>query len=294
MGVMGTFAYKSTPICSFFLSRKMNNPDLNLKLAPAESYVPLVGLETQLKRAICHDLCGVHLLAMPPTTGKTTASLHVTKKLLTDKKISGAVYIDMNERGPLFQTFSEKIANTLKVEHEKLYPIIEGAVKRKQNPLLIIMDNVDNTVLNSTFRHDLVSLATRSVLTKHFVILMLLRQVKVAKIIHRWNCSAKIHMLVNKNTITDFHPADEEIRTAIKKQELFLNKSDEEIFFCLAKKSKSIGFVAETASFVRGISDLKEENSSVITPNFEASYISSAEEFHKMWEQMVLDVGVYF
>lgn len=165
-------------------------------------------------------------------------------------------------------TFSAKIAEHLNIPHEKLYPLLDTVVqKRLKNTaehieahLVIIIDNVDDLILsNNSFRYDLVSLATQSTNDKTFVLLIICKNDNIAKLVSKWNGNTKIHRLQQLNQgIFNLQPTREELLLAITAQNLDLTPELNVTYTELCVASKSIGFVAEAASIIRGYQYLKE------------------------------------
>ena len=275
------------------IEHAIDKPLQQIKLNPIDSYLPIKSVEKGLRFAMQYDLCGVHIMSMPFTSGKTTAVKHVANDLVSKAKLCGALYIDMNV-GDIntHNTFSAKIAEHLKVPCEKLYPLLnEVVLKHPENteehikaPLVIIIDNVDNLIMtNNSFRYDLVSLATQSTNDKTFVLLLIFRNDNMAQLVCKWNGDTKIHRLEMGNSNTILQPTREELLIAATSQNLNLSPELMTTYSELCVTSKSIGFVAQTASIIRGYQNLKTP----ITNSDEMNNIlkTSANIFADRWNE---------
>ena len=143
-------------------------------LRPAESYVPIAAFERALSDAMTFGLRGVHLLALPPNNGKTTAATRVANALLESKQISGCVYTDLSSEstltrdvGPLAGAacLSGMFAQSLGVDPQRLFSekhwqdsdsLMPAGSDDK--PVVFIGDNADDFVFkDASVQADVVS-----------------------------------------------------------------------------------------------------------------------------------------
>lgn len=61
-------------------------------MKPANSYVACKRLETAIENALMRPSGGIHVLAAPPGSGKSTAARHVIRRLQEQKKLAGKVF----------------------------------------------------------------------------------------------------------------------------------------------------------------------------------------------------------
>ena len=248
---------------AILVKRAIVKPLQQTQLTPFNSYVPISGVEKGLQLAMLHDVCGIHLLSMPPASGKTTTVKRVATDLVLNAKLCGALYIDMNaDNNHNHNTFSAKIAEHLAISHSKLYSILdevvpkclENTTKHIKAPLVIIIDNVDNIILtNDSFRYDLVSLATQSINDKTFVLVLIFQNDDIARLVCKWNGDTKIHQIqFNDDSPFSLQPTHNELMLAVTAQNLNLSPKLAANYLELCVASKSIGFIANAAAIIRG------------------------------------------
>jgi hypothetical protein len=224
------------------------------------SYVTVKHVEAYIIKAMLNSQGGVHLLAMPQSTGKTTTALVVAQQLLAANHVSGVVYVDASISSTTSApNFAAIIEDAMRLPRGSMYPSFSFAHRflmwwltpgeLMSQRIVVIVDNVDHSHLSGSHRSGLVSIATQSFRTQDFVVLMLCRQAAVAKEISSWNGKAKIFLRQNSSAMRSIKS---EIVQAVFNQRLNLTAEKTAEFVRLAEIAESVGFVYLVAGFLRG------------------------------------------
>lgn len=238
---------------------------------PCDFYVPVPALENALRCSMGFNSC-VHVLTLPSNNGKTTAARHVARQLLKEDRISGFVYADLrretSQRGTPSATLSGLFADLLRVDSRLLFREHHQAhilpAASDERPVVFIGDGVDDAVLRgSAMQKDVISLATSSVHSKRFCVLLLFDDAEKARIVSTWNGGQKIFMYPQPHEDVElYRPSAGEVREAVKKQQLTLDSYALAAFTDLAVQTRSVGFVGDGGQIVRA---LQTTNSSPLT-----------------------------
>jgi hypothetical protein len=237
--------------------RAIRQPLREVQLVPKDSYVSIAGVEKAVRASLYHDLCGVHLLPLPPNSGKTTVVRRLANKMLDEGDCSGIVYLDLEHEVQYWQNIDQcstslAVARCLDVSYANLYPHFESFRTQYGKPVVVIVDNADDILLASRFRQDLVSMATTSNNTRDFIVMMLFRRVEVANVVRSWNGNVKIHLVPRPSDLDSLVPTDAELKEAVRRQQLDLEPAANDMLIRMSRDSQSVGFVAEAASLLRG------------------------------------------
>lgn len=236
------FAYRQTAV-----AQQLRQP---LHVMPAgRAYIPLFTLECTLRRSLGHDLCGVHCLAMPPNTGKTTVVKHVANKLVEENRMCGNMYVELRDG----MTPSRAMAEALNVPHAKLYRHLDVAATRAFKPAVIIVDNADALLQTRGAVGDIVSMACASYATKSFIVIMLFSRAMVADVVCGWNGGAKVHPVPRLRPCDRFCvvPAHANILDALHAERLELLPSARSVLRSMALEAQSMGFVTDAVHLLR-------------------------------------------
>lgn len=148
-----------------------------------------VGLETSLQGAMTFGLCGVHLITAPHGSERGFAAARVANRLLASGQIGGSVYADL---GGTAGSVSRGFAHALGVDSGPLFSQREDSLLTpafSARHLVFIGDNAEAVL---PFEADIISLASKSVMTKQFCIVLLFSQADAAATVSSWNSGAKL------------------------------------------------------------------------------------------------------
>ena len=274
-----------------------------------QTRVPLAGLEDNIDRHLSYR-CGVHILCLPRSSGKTTAAQHVANEHLAKGAISGVVYIRPSGNET---SYTQAITNAVGVDARHMYDAF-GSVAAARNasgdsmswtPVLLIIDDADDMLpvdkdARAMLDSDLVNLACQSWMTKDFMLLMLFRRPEVAKAAWECNGRTKITLFPRLGERSpDAVATDTEMESAVEAQQLDLLPEQRAKLVALAKVARSIGFVVDVAQRIRGLQQtrlpwhmqsLTQEQQSKITHMLETDYAAVAAEHSAEWERWRKDM----
>lgn len=247
--------------------KALRTPAAEVELNPVDSYMPIASFENALRHGMTFGLRGVHLLTLPPNNGKTTAATRVANKLVAENRISGSVYVDLSNESSVVRgtdvsgtslSLSRLFAQSLDVDTWRLFAEkkAESVIPQDSSskPVVFIGDNADDFVLkHDIVRADLVSLATKSVMTKQFCVLLMFRDAGKASVVSRWNGNQKIRLCPRRHDDpAHFRPTEDEMREAVAKQKLsHLSPDSLAALTDLAVSARSVGFVADAGQVLR-------------------------------------------
>jgi hypothetical protein len=210
-------------------------------------YVPVHGLETTVRQVVCGGIDGVHLLALPSDTGKSTTVIHVANRALAANNVSGVFYVkfgDFPKATTISGMFEQKggwVENTF---HDRVNLASAKWPSNTKTSVLLIVDGVENRVLQQTFVDDITWLATRSSEDHKFRILMTINNTSLAEQMFKWNDRTKIAFAPRSRHREDnIKPTRQELQTHIFNQNLTLSAEMKRVFLELADLSSSMGLV---------------------------------------------------
>lgn len=287
----------------------LNDP---VRLISANSYVPISGLVNPLKEAMLASRgAGIYVMCLPTGGGKSTAACRTANSLVNANMLNGSLYVDVagpartetrgaghdvlraldkavfsndglptdDQKNPLLSF----LCRALEVRH------ISGCFQRisdtDERQTTLILDNVDaflegNDSCRSCVRH----LATESVRTKDFNVVMLCKSPLTAEQVWSYNGQKKIH-LVHPDGLMDGETADEIIRRYHDVYP-FKNADVREYFVKQATICGAPGFIATYANAARkmiSIDEAKHVMESAVRVHREQQ--SELNAYQELWKQ---------
>ena len=282
-----------------------------VRLVPPESYIPIPGIVQPLEEAMTAQDCGVHVLCLPFDGGKTTAVCRVANYLSEQKRLCGSLYVDLSASPRV--SSRGRLDDIMRAVRQAVLPVAHAIVPIEQFPLatrlqqeldirdldncfpvvpdsdcggprtVLILDNADSWFQGSDaslacVRH----LATESVRTKNFSVIVLCRSPHVAEQVLGYNGKMKIHIV---------HPRggmDASVAAAIVERYAavypFKKDTVKEYFIQRAAEAAAPGFLVNNVNWVRNITDMaiiKRGLDRALRPYDEASKL--VEEFQREW-----------
>jgi len=231
-------------------------------LRPAEptlptAYVRMVGIERHVAGSMLVRH-GVPVVALPRGFGKTTAARIVAHQAWRDGWFSGVAYVSVPPGSTA--CVSELIRSHMGVDD------VGRAMSRLTNngrdpPILVIIDDADRLTTTPhdaqlLCQGDLVGLAGQSLATKEFMIAMLFDSLQAAHQVGQWNGGSKIEM--HRPFDADgVLPTEAELEELVKRQALE-DPAAAALLAALARRSRSVGLVADVAAELGGAVDPTE------------------------------------
>jgi len=167
----------------FKTSIQASIPDFDLSTC----YVKNEKLEETLKDALLNSLRGVHVFWVPEGSCNSTALYKVANSLLKSRQLSGVIVNRGHCNYSNFKHWYNTVINVNLRDTLDAYPY-------RKKPLLIILDNVDK-LITIDCKKEIVALAQESIDCKKFVIVIVIRNLELARIIKSWNDGKKIHLI---------------------------------------------------------------------------------------------------
>ena len=153
-----------------------------------------------LGESMAYDHCGVHVFWAPPSAGKTTFLRSVIPELMQQGQITGGVYLKgrRTTHTPLTWLYdSLDIVNPGQSVNERLRILLEKSDPRSPHMVIAIdqFDELHSSLHLGELRSLVTSLATSSVGSKAFSVVLGVSRVEIAREILTWNEGQKIYLV---------------------------------------------------------------------------------------------------
>jgi len=217
-------------------------------------HTPIAGLDIHVRQAMLH--WGVPLVVMPRGSGKTTAARLTADAMLREGRFSGVAHVVVPPNST--ECVSKLIARHMGVDDvaKEMSQLADG-----RSPILVVVDDADQLARTPhedqlRSQSDLVHLAGASMATKDFVIVMLFDTLEAAHQVGQWNGGSKIQIL-RPYDADGVLPTTAELDTAVAcaVSSSSIDAGTTIRLTELARRARSIGFVADVAAELRQSND---------------------------------------
>lgn len=179
-------------------------------------FVMKTTLETDLHNILTNPDGGVKIIWTPPGGGKTSTTLVVCNELLKNKKIGGLLVFRPPKNGGDFvngftQQTSDYFSPLLKPEEA-----LSQLLPKSDKPVVVLIDQIDNAVLNEDAERAIRCMAEDSTLSKSYIVLILTHSAKNAYRMREWNGRQKI-VIANNDDPMKYKWDENDVREWIKR-----------------------------------------------------------------------------
>ena len=174
-------------------------------LKPPEVYTENRNFVEAVQKSILDPLCGIKVLWTPSGYGKSTYVRAVCSELQKQKKITGVIVLDAEgvKPSPTLTAWLASKIGAPKAHLTSWFNHISDLLPDRfdEKPVLIVIDQFDHLHYANKVQSFVVSMAENSVLTKKYVVLLVVSNPDFASQILSWNGGEKIHS-VDKDVLS--------------------------------------------------------------------------------------------
>lgn len=198
---------------SIRLRYKASNPTMEMDCD--FPFVMKTTLEADLHRILTKPDGGVKIIWTPQGGGKTITTLKVCNELLKTKKIGGIlVFRPPKNGGDFVNWFTQQTRDCFSPLLKPEEPL-SLLLPKSDKPVVVIIDQIDNAMLNENAERAIRCMAEDSTLSKSYIVLVLTHNASNAYRMREWNGRQKI-VIANNDDPMKYKWDENDVREWLK------------------------------------------------------------------------------